>query len=480
MKYINVINKLSIKNQLFDSIPLTIEQSGGSLISLNKELTKKDLLNKKFHNTPNKIKNFRGKYVVNNTSLWIDSGGYDVLSNKIMSAGDIDFYIDYYVDYLRKYNGDFDNIFSLDFSASPKKNNWFNTKNNIYEFNNKSINKTLEVLKENSSLADKLYFVYQFKTKDLFDIWEKLYKENDLGSIIKNRAIGGLVSIDKHSNSKSKSKTGKITFSPIIGPAFNCFQDFIYSNNKEQYFKLHFLGVSNLVDRFSILLLEKYFDKYFIENKLNIKTSFTYDTSGYSHIASKRYSKTEIYHFDKINIDRYKYNIRFDPDIRCVAENKLFEIYHNHVDSILSEINDKTSWEERVVNTEQFIPLIIYSNRNIDNYFDLFIKNNNLIDIVFNASNLSDINYEIDNIFEKLAPLRELKSLNVIQRNRILDDKYTLYKLFTEDFRQRVVNTCVWIFDFHTTLTKNRLYKQLFRNKLLDFINKINFEFELT
>ena len=105
----------------------------------------------------------------------------------------------------------YDKIFSLDLPLKADKKTQ-------YSINKKSIEHSLNVIKENDAVKDKMYFVGQFLRNDQYEVWNKLYREFELYSVFKNRAIGGMVSSRRYFRNVP---------SPFIGIAYRYLFDFL-------------------------------------------------------------------------------------------------------------------------------------------------------------------------------------------------------------------------------------------------------------
>ena len=98
-----------------------------------------------------------------------------------------------------------------------------------------------------------MYFVGQFLRNDQYEVWNKLYREFELYSVFKNRAIGGMVSSRRYFHNVP---------SPFIGIAYRYLFDFLKFKQKDDL-TIHFLGIYLPQDRFTIILLEKLFFSVF-------------------------------------------------------------------------------------------------------------------------------------------------------------------------------------------------------------------------
>jgi hypothetical protein len=195
---------------------------------------------------------------------YIDSGGYSIITGEVPYER-IEPVSDLYRMYLRSEPKGVYKIFTLDIPCN-KMDDRVNTRTAIKKFNMLSLEKTKEVCQEKTSVSDRLMFVWHFKLKAQYRIFKKLYQELRVPDWTAGQAIGGMVGVRK--------QTG-IKFSPFVGMAYECFWNYLKHGDKTLPFNLHFLGISNIKDRFIILLLEKIFERY-CENAFEF--DFTYDS----------------------------------------------------------------------------------------------------------------------------------------------------------------------------------------------------------
>ena len=193
------------------------------------------------------IEEFRARYLVPcGKRILIDSGGYSVIVGDVVER-DISKFIGCYHEYQSKGREEYDFLMSLDIPLILE-NQDFNTAQNIYQYNLQSLAATRENLINCPELREKLFFVWQFKTKEHFAIWNRINTELDLNNYVKHRAIGGMVSL---------REIAQINFSPFIAIAFRCFLDYETSPDPSDEFRLHLLGINIRYDRFIIAFLEK-------------------------------------------------------------------------------------------------------------------------------------------------------------------------------------------------------------------------------
>ena len=347
---------------------------------------------------------------------------------------DITKFIDSYHEYQLKAREDYNYIMSLDIPLILDNDN-FNTKKNIYHYNKQSLAATKENLISNPEIRDKLYFVWQFKTKEHYAIWDRIVSELDLNSYVKHRALGGMVSL--------RDITG-IDFSPFIANSFRCFLDYETSPDPSHNFRLHFLGINIRYDRFIIAFLEKLF-KHYMGNSNN--AVLTYDSINYSRAAQLKMRYLEVYSFIEPDLIVYR-------DIPSVPEEILKLVYPGELlESIYEEITNIEGLY-RVNDSSAFAPLNIYSNVALDRYFEFVIDQYELIDLMTRYKNAIHFKNSVRRVFDELM------------------EKHPY--LFTPNTVQSIKTNLDITLDFHKWYVSRRDYKTL-NSKVYRFIDQIGF-----
>jgi hypothetical protein len=202
--------------------------------------------------------------------LYIDSGGYSIIVGDV-SPRNTSMFIECYGHFLERYAPEYcHHMFSLDIPIFLKYPD-FNTYSNLYDRNYKANHMMKSILDKDPALYEKLIFVYQFKIKEQYEIWNQIYdefwaKENRL----KHFAIGGLVGL--------RGITG-IKFSPYIGMLYKLLK-IVYDKNLEDESILHVLGVYGIHDRFSMAFMQRLFNDVYLKDS-NPLVQISYDTINY-------------------------------------------------------------------------------------------------------------------------------------------------------------------------------------------------------
>jgi hypothetical protein len=388
------------------------------------------------------IRRYKNKYLSENIYPFIlDSGGYSII------AGDVQFldivrFIECYNHALKVLKDDFDYVFSLDipvFINSPEKN----TINIIGALNEKSLNTSIESIEANPILIEKFSLVLQWKMKGQYYIWDKLYEDLHLKNYVKNYAVGGLVGL--------LGLCPHIDFAPFIGPCFYWLYRYLEKDDFTHPLFIHILGQYHKSARFILFFLQELFNNYL--KLVNQTCIITFDTINYS--LSSMY-KT------RVGVDVY---INEYPNLHVYHCYELTDVILSKIytsDNSLKSFHD--NWDtikkdEPLKDTSFLIPTYIYSQLQLDNYFEQVIKSKNLIDIFRSRDHISES--EID----KLKKLKwELSShLNFL----------------TPNFKKTVLKSIQLILAFHGLVIYKGFDKKYLDDLMFKFISKINFPFDL-
>jgi len=379
MEYVHVVSNFILKREHINFQLAAINQCNNVLISLIHGFRKKGNVTKNVDKFSDSVKELYDVYKNNIQSfkkLFIDSGGYSFIT------GDVDFNDTYiaiygYNKYLKNYNSNFDAIFSLDiplWGNNPEKFNY----ENLLKYNCESLITSYKILAENPSLAKKFYFVWQFKLREQFDAWNEIYDELQLIDIVRNRAIGGLVSL--------KEKTG-IDFSPFTEIAMRCFLDHLYSPFSNDPFSLHVLGQNLPYHRFHIQFLDSLFSAH-CQNKACI----TYDSANYTISGLYDVRNLEIYYINEHNNLEREWKLERLPHevIETIFQSdELFQRFKQY----LKEIDNSRAI--KLSSPMIGIPLNVFSQLQLDKYFKIIIDNSDIVLKLMNEKP-SDFSYSVN------------------------------------------------------------------------------------
>lgn len=436
----DINNNTSITTKkMLDFSPFTINNSKNFLISIIDGLNQKNFGLDTLQCSINDIIFYKNKYsYCPGYKLFVDSGGYSIIVGDV-KPGDIQKFIDCYTYYLETQMNIYDYIFSLDipiFLDYPT----YNTKNNILQLNNISLTKSLEVLNKYPQIKDKFYFIYQFKVKGQYEVWDKLYTDLELKNHIKCWGIGGMVGL--RGILRNDPGSTDINFSPFTAIAFRSLYDYVNSLSPN-LFRLHMLGVYIKYDRFQIIILEKLFKYYLQHNNILL----TYDSINYFRTAELKIKNLEIFYIfgeDIIKFDKI-WDVPLDVLRLVYTDDVYFSNMLEELERLKSSVN--------LLNIDTFVPLNVFSNLQVDKFFEMVINKYNIMELFLSA------NYDQFN-----------KKLNLILLN--LNSKYPF--LFTSKLIKCISENLRITYIFHLWWIKDRT-KQKLDGLVNDFINKINF-----
>ena len=439
MAFVHVASKANPTPGKADYTPAIVNQVIMCLFSLISGLRQERFGMDTLIGVARDIEIFISKYLFpQDKQILVDSGGYSIIVGDV-DERDIAKLSGCYHEYQRKAVNAYDYIITLDIPLILG-NYEFNKTKNIYRHNYQSLAATKENLQNVPHLREKLYMVWQFKTKEHYAIWDKINTELDLNNYVKHRALGGMVSL---------REIAQIDFSPFIANAFRCFLDYETSPDPSDEFRLHLLGINIRYDRFIIAFLEKLFNRYMGDHR---KAALTYDSINYSRTAQLKMRYLEIYAFDDHELSVFR-------DIPSVPDDILKSVYPAKLfDSIQEEIS-KIEGLYRVNDSNAFAPLNIFSNNEIDRYFEYIIDQYELIDLIINHKNAINFKNRIRYVFDDLMGKHPY--------------------LFTPHLVQSIKKNLDITLDFHHWYVNKRDYKTLNR-KIYRFIEKINFPRVLT
>lgn len=312
---------------------------------------------------------------------FIDSGGYSIIKGDIPPEH-IESAIDCWGYYAEHEIESYNHLFSLDVPVSLKYNK-LNTRQKIYKYNKMSLSVLVNLIKRFPTLKEKILFVEQFKMLPQYEIWKQLHKELDLGKYIQNRAIGGMVGI--------RGITG-INFSPFTAIAYKCLLDYINADEFYRTFRIHFLGVYNIYDRFHIAILEKLFS-YHLNDSITVE--FSYDSVNFAQTARMNKS-LPVYASDGNDLLYYETAL-------TVPQNILNGVYQDSglYRYIQGEIELRRQGS-RINNSSSFGPLNIYSNMNVDRYFERIVVEYDLVELIVKNKSMTVVTSKLQSILADL------------------------------------------------------------------------------
>ncbi len=202
---------------------------------------------------------FRSSSFMNDCTLYIDSGGFQVAMGALKTE-DMPRFMDMYCGFLKDNVSKYQRAFSLDLPPGPNSS-VFSSYNQVEELNRQSYTKFTELPQE---VKDKVLWVYQFRTPCLYDCWSKFIWDEDLPNGFSNFSVGGLVA-----NAATDLAIPIILYSiPLSELVLYCKQKGI------KKFDFHVLGGANYIDIFYHNLFSHH-----IKRVHDIDCNITYDSS---------------------------------------------------------------------------------------------------------------------------------------------------------------------------------------------------------
>lgn len=435
MRYLHVAGKQSPGR--IDYNPAILRQTGLCLYSLIEGLKQSDFNTHTLRMVMESIKSYSDLYVNPVTGeIFVDSGGYSIIVGYVHPE-DIRRFIGCYNVYTEHERHIYQAIFSLDIPFSRKFPS-LNTKQNIYEFNEISLRTARALLLKYPEIQDKYFFVWHFKMLSQYGIWKDIDDKLGLNSIIKNRAIGGMVAL--------RGMTG-IKFSPFTPLAYRCLFDYINAKDYKRPFTLHLLGMYIPYDRFQMALLDHLFARY-LEDQIDVK--LTYDSINPTHTVRMN-KELQLYVGNGNGLEVY-------PSLIDAPHELLENIYAEDVDFLIDEIGRRRSGQN-LVHSDSFAALNIFSNKNIDNFFLHVVESYGIADMFFSFKSSTPVLYKVD---------------------LILRDLCKKYKgLFTRSTVSSIKKNIEITFLYHDWFINYRDYTSL-DTMIVQFIKSIKFPFDLS
>ncbi len=464
MRFVCVLNNIKPYKDDLDIMPSVFTHASCFLSTLANAYGK--TFSKKTYKTyVENVKKFKLRYNAYNPELWIDSGGYHFVKGEY-SKVNVDTLIDGYHLFLKEEFESYDKIFSLDLPLKADKKTQ-------YSINKKSIEHSLNVIKENDAVKDKMYFVGQFLRNDQYEVWNKLYREFELYSVFKNRAIGGMVSSRRYFRNVP---------SPFIGIAYRYLFDFLKYKQKED-FAIHFLGIYLTQDRFTILLLEKLFSRYLKDVNIN----FSYDTISFSRKIKLSHADYKVY-FDRgrgMRLDPSLYEFNRQDDLKLIykeehvekASDLLFLLGEKResklkrdLDRFMCDFKGEEKEEIKPGNLEILDPLGVYINRNIDMIMSEMIDRQDIVSKIVSLEKIEHAFELIENFVYSSSGCLEYGSASQIEVENIATDS-----VFSSFHFLKIISYSMYeVLKFHLWFTKNQDDEKKLDKMNAEFITQFN------
>jgi hypothetical protein len=220
---------------------------------------------KKEYNTYNRreadlYKKLRASKFFDSSNFLVDSGGFQI-SIGVLTLDETKILFNNYYNFLKDYYDVYDQAFILDIPPGPGCK-IFNSFKDVYDMNIDSYI-TAASLPEN--VRKKVIYIHHFRTPQLWDIYTKILRDNDLYSSFENFGTGGIVA-----NSSGDSDIPCIIYVLPLIPLLN-----ETIKHKRKYLNFHVLGGATYRD----LLFYAMFQNH-VKKVHDIDLKITYDSSG--------------------------------------------------------------------------------------------------------------------------------------------------------------------------------------------------------
>jgi hypothetical protein len=357
-----------------------------------------------------KLSEYSKKVRKNKGEVFVDSGGYSIITSNL-NYYDIEEYEEYYQDFLANDSDLYDYIFSLDIPYGIQDEK-LQDRQAIQAFNHRVLDRSFKILDKNPSLKEKFIFVYHFRMLDLWEVWQKLYEDLDIGKKVIHRSIGGMVSLRGLNRHQYFS-----TFTFIV---FRLFCDFVNSGSKAEEFRIHLLGINHPIDRFLIAIMEKAFNVAIGDET---KITFSYDSVRYNYDAWKK--------FNKVGYWDVKNQELISNKLLDVPEATLKKVYPSDLDYVKDEISNHRKGK-KLKSTSIFVPLSIHSQMLLDQFFMNVVDELDIVNRMDNkkGTSLSGFKQRItgikDDLFDNYSAFfkRDKKKAMSMFEKRIEDELY--------------------------------------------------------
>ena len=400
MQFVNV----AISDHFIDD--MSVDITGNSLVSLYEAMnTKRFGLNNPAPQSVRKQKMIDYSKRIRNkgAKLYVDSGGYSIITGRV-NFQDIEEYEEYYQEFLEKDSEHYDYIFSLDIPYGIEDEK-LKDRQVLHAFNYRVLNRSFDAISRNPALKEKFIFIYHFRMLDLWDVWQKLYSELDIGKKVIHRAIGGMVGL--------KGMNRHIDYSGFTFIIFRLFYDFMQSGIEPEEFKIHLLGVSHPIERLMITIIEKALNNVMYSSNQKTKITFTYDSLSYSYDAWKKFNKMNYWDFNG-KLSSFK--------LGAVPPQVMSSVYQANSAQAQSEIQNHQAGQD-LNKSSIFVPLSIYSQTQLDKFFMFLVDDLNIIKRM-NINNQIPLTQQF---YDQVADIR--------------DDMFQSYKPFFQNYSEARVES---------------------------------------
>lgn len=435
VRYVHVLKGVKPYTDSLDIIPSVLKHTGDVLISLQSMYGNGEFSQNKVSAFHDKLLALKSRYENLNARIWIDSGGYSFIK------GDIDpKYVDQisemYNSLLIESRNTCHRIFSLDLPLNKKHQN-FNDINNVAIVNSRLTKHSLDIVKNSPELREKFIFVSHARSREIFQTWENIYRKNNVGTHVRNRAIGGLVGV--------RAGT-KNVMSPFLAAAFKALAEYLSAPVMEApaRFSLHFLGINSIADRFLMTVLEGLFKSYDFLRSFDV--DFSYDNSRFSEEARKGNKKNDAFVLGQ------RLGLYYVPGYRNINPSSIANAFEESIAEYVQANLEKWNQGHDVDRTAIFEPLNVHSQMEIDKILLDAARKHDLIDAFYHIHGERSFDKYVD------AYLSAISHGHVLCPERSEDKKVFLEAtLFdNDDFKKTTKKNLLYAYKLHRWLVSAR------------------------
>jgi hypothetical protein len=272
----------------------------------------------------NMYKKCKDMGIFNGCTMIADSGGFQISIGRL-TRKESDLLQTMYYDWIEQYHDVLDRAFILDVPPGPGCEIFHNFED-VYQLNLDSYQRARNLPDD---IRKKIIYIHHFRTPQLWDIYTKIMRENDMFSAFEYHGTGGIVA-NMSSDMVIPCIIYVLPIIPLLNEVKRCGRD---------YLNFHVLGGANFRDIFFYELLQ-----YATLKNHNIKLNITYDSSGiYKQVMNARYMHVVDGHNNmrKMNIKSNNLHYRFYDNPVAEKASSVYETYQKVLNKLAIENNFK-------------------------------------------------------------------------------------------------------------------------------------------
>lgn len=403
-------------SNFFDKTMSGFLHSYGDSFNKKKNHSKHNITEKKIYTQ------CRNTRICDNIPFITDSGGFQISIGKLDRTESKLLLKMYYDQFLLSYSDVIDRAFILDIPPGPNCD-IFKNFDDLYDWNFESYSKAASLPDD---IRKKIIYVHHFRSPKLWDMFEKLLKENSFYEKFDHFATGGIVA-----NMKSDVDIPCIIYILPLIPLLN-----ETIRNKKNKLNFHILGGAGYRD---VLFYEIF--RLHILKVHNIKVNFTYDSSGiYKGLMIGRCLPfiDENNTVQKLDLRSNLLHLRF-KNTKYTNKETFSNILRQFSSKFnFKEIDGENIYNEKTLNEEIKVYSMLYMLSTYSIIQTFLRKEAERIYPLYKNNNFHSYNIECESITVKLnggkvSRKQKSKSYSIINSLRILET-------LDEDYCKHIVN----------------------------------------